>query len=80
MTEEKATTVTSDSKKASSWDWLWPTVVAVFIVKLFGIAGGLVTFGVHYWLKPKLGNLGAVAVAGVTGAVIAIGLSALIRA
>jgi hypothetical protein len=61
-------------KKSGSWDWLWPSIVAVIIVKLFGLVGGLVTFGCYYWLKPKLGTWGAVAVSGVIGVVVAIGL------
>ena len=44
------------AKKSGSWDWLWPSIVAVIIVKLFGLVGGLVTLGCYYWLKPKLGT------------------------
>ncbi len=66
-------------KKPGSWDWLWPTILAVIIVKLFGLVGGLVTFGCYYWLKPKLGTWGAVAASGVIGAVVAVGLMAMIR-
>jgi len=53
--------------------------MAVIIVKLFGLVGGLVTFGCYYWLKPKLGTWGAVAVSSVIGGVVAIGLLAMIR-
>ena len=66
-------------KKSGSWDWLWPSIVAVIIVKLFGLVGGLLTFGCYYWLKPKLGTWGAVAASGVIGVVVAIGLLAMIR-
>ena len=66
-------------KKSGSWDWLWPSIVAVIIVKLFGLVGGLVTLGCYYWLKPKLGTWGAVAASRVIGAVAAIGLLAMIR-
>ena len=66
-------------KKSGSWDWLWPSIVAVIIVKLFGLVGGLVTFGCYYWLKPKLGTWGAVAASGVIGVVVAIGLMTMIR-
>ncbi|MFO1279336.1 MAG: hypothetical protein U1F04_07105 [Burkholderiaceae bacterium] len=66
-------------KKSGSWDWLWPSIVAVIIVKVFGLVGGLVTFGCYYWLKPKLGKLGAVAASGTIGVVVAIGLLAIIR-
>lgn len=45
-------------KKSGSWDWLWPSILAVIIVKLFGLVGGLVAFGSYYWLKPKLGTWG----------------------
>lgn len=38
-------------KKSKSWDWLWPSIVAVLIVKVYGLVGGLVTFGCYYWLK-----------------------------
>ena len=73
------TPVATPKKKSGSWDWLWPSIVAVIIVKLFGLVGGLVTFGCYYWLKPKLGTWGAVAVSGVIGVVVAIGLLAMIR-
>lgn len=66
-------------KKSGSWDWLWPSILAVIIVKLFGLVGGLVAFGSYYWLKPKLGTWGAVAASGVIGVVVAIGLLAMIR-
>jgi hypothetical protein len=32
-------------KKSGSWDWLWPSILAVIIVKLFGLVGGLVAQG-----------------------------------
>ena len=70
---------TTPEKKSGSWDWLWPSILAVIIIKLFGLVGGLVTFGCYYWLKPKLGTWGAVAASGVIGAVVAIGLLAMIR-
>lgn len=46
-------------KKSGSWDWLWPSILAVIIVKLFGLVGGLVAFGSYHWLKPKLGTWGS---------------------
>jgi hypothetical protein len=70
---------TTPEKKSGSWDWLWPSILAVIIVKVFGLVGGLVTFGCYYWLKPKLGTWGAVAASGVIGVVVAIGLMAVIR-
>ena len=66
-------------KKSGSWHWLWPGIVAGIIVKVFGLVGGLVTFGCYYWLKPKLGTWGAVAASGVIGVVVAINLLAIIR-
>jgi hypothetical protein len=66
-------------KKSSSWDWLWPSIFAIVIVKVFGFVGGLVSFGCYYWLKPKLGTWGAVAASGVIGVVAAISFLALIR-
>ena len=78
--EQSDTPVVNETKKSSSWDWIWPTIVAVVIVKLFGLVGGLVTIGGYYWLKPKLGTLGAVVESGVVGVVGAIGVSAKIRA
>jgi hypothetical protein len=70
---------TLSEKKSRSWDWLWPTILAVVIVKVFGLVGGLVSFGCYYWLKPKLGTWGAVAAAGGIGVVVAIGLMTVIR-
>ena len=71
--------ISAPAKKSGSWDWLWPTIMAVIIVRLFGLVGGLVTFGCYYWLKPKLGTWGAVAASGFIGLVVAIGLIAMIR-
>lgn len=36
-------------------------------------------FGTYYWLKPKLGTWGAVALASVIGVVVAVGLLAMIQ-
>lgn len=66
--------------RTSSWDWLLPAVTAFVIFKLFGLIGGLVAVGLFYLLKPKLGIWGAIAVAGVGGVALAIGLGFLIRA
>lgn len=74
-----AAPATTPEKKSGSWDWLWSSIVAVIIVKVFGLVGGLVTFGCYYWLKPKLGTWGAVAASSVIGVVVAIGLMAMIR-
>ena len=70
----------TEPKRSSFWDWLWPTIVAVVIVKLFGLLGGLATIGSYFWLKPKLGTWGAVAASSFIGIVMAIGFSAMIRA
>jgi hypothetical protein len=72
-------TTTPEKKSGGSWDWLWSCIVAVIIVKLFGLVGGLVTFGCYYWFKPKLGTWGAVAASGIIGAMAAIGFLAMIR-
>lgn len=76
---EPAPATAPDKAKSSSWDWILPSIAAVIIVKLFGLVGGLVTFGCYYWLKPKMGTWGAVALSGVIGVVVAIGLMAMIR-
>lgn len=78
--EESSTPSALEPKKSSSWDWLWPAISAAIIVKLFGVVGGLVTIGVYYWLQPKLGIWGAVAVAGVAGVIAALALGAMLRA
>lgn len=79
MSNEEITTQTKNStKKSGSWDWIWPSIVGVIIVKLFGLVGGLVTIGAYYWLKPKFGTWGAVAISGVFGVIAVIGLSAML--
>ena len=78
--EQSDTPAIAETKKPSSWDWIWPTLVAVVIVKAFWLVGGLVTIGGYYWLKPKLGTWDAVAASGVLGIVVAIGFWAKIRA
>lgn len=79
MNNEKLTPTTSNPiKKSSSWDWIWPSIVGVIIVKLFGLVGGLVTIGTYYWLKQKAGTWVAVAISGVLGVVSAVGLSAML--
>lgn len=74
-----APAVNAPEKKSGTWDWIWPSILAVIIVKLFGLVGGLVTLGSYYMLKPKIGTWGAVAASGVIGAVVAVGLLAMIR-
>ncbi len=66
-------------KKNSKWDWVWPVMASAIIFRVFGIAGGLVTIGCYYWLKPKLGAWGAVGASAVIGVVVALGLMAMIR-
>ncbi len=78
-TNAPAPAANAPEKKSGSWDWIWPSILAVIIVKLFGLVGGLVTLGSYYMLKPKIGTWGAVAASGVIGAVVAIGLLAMIR-
>ncbi len=81
MSKEDSSAPTAiEPKNSSSWDWIWPSIAAGFIVKLFGLVGGLVTFGMYYWLKPKLGTWGAVTVAGIVGVVAALALGAMLRA
>lgn len=54
-----AVSTTTSEKKSGSWDWIWPSILAVIIVKLFGLVGGLVTLGSYYYmLKPKIGTWG----------------------
>ena len=60
-------------------DWIWPTVVIILLMKFFGIAGSLVVIGVYYWLKPKIGIWGAIAVSSVAGIAAAILLTAMIK-
>lgn len=80
MQAKTESAIDNASKKSRSWDWIWPYIVGVIIIKLFGIAGGLVTFGAYHLLKPRLGTWGAVAASGVIGVVAAIGLLAMLRA
>lgn len=78
-TTASAVSATTSEKKSGSLDWIWPSILAVIIVKLFGLIGGLVTLGSYYMLKPKIGTWGAVAASGVIGAVVAVSLLAMIR-
>lgn len=71
--EELSTPEENEVKKPKSWDWIWPSIVGLIIVKLFGLAGGFVTIGAYYFLKPKLGYW-AVAASGVIGSATAFGL------
>lgn len=65
--------------KPSKFDWLWPSIAAVLIMKFFGIAGGLVVYGSYFWLRPRIGNWGAVAVSSAAGLITAMVLMAIIR-
>lgn len=78
--EELDTQASSTIIKHNSWDWIWPSIVGVIIVKLFGLVGGLVTIGTYFWLKPKLGVWAAVAASGALGIVVAVGLTVMLRA
>lgn len=76
------TQVTTPDKKFLTfltWYCLWLSILAVIIFKLFGIVGGLVTYGSYYWLKPTLGKWGAAVASSVIGAAAAIGLLVIIR-
>lgn len=76
MSNEEIPTPASSKAKRSSWsDWIWPSIVGALIVKLFGFAGGLVTIGAYYWLKPKFGTWGATTASGVLGVVVSVGLT-----
>ena len=79
--EESTTSVDATTKKDNgSWDWLWLGIASFIIVKLFGLVGGLVTFGAYFWLKPRIGVWGAVAAAVALGVISAISLAAALRA
>lgn len=71
--------IDTSEQKSSSWDWIWPTIAAVVIVKLFGLVGGLATIGSYFWLKPKLGTWGAVGASALIGIVVAVGILSMIR-
>lgn len=71
--------VTSEKSKSGTWDWIWPSLLGVIIVKIFGLVGGLVTLGSYFWLKLKIGTWPAVAASGVIGVLVAIGLAAIMR-
>lgn len=79
MSNEALQTPPGDQTKSSRWDWIWPTFAGVVAAKLFGFVGCLVIFGAYYWLKPKLGAWGAVAVSSVLGVCVAVGLAALLE-
>ncbi len=65
--------------KSNSWGWIWSSIVGITIMKLFGIAGGLVTIAAYYWLQPKVGTWGSVVVSGVLGVAAAVGLTLMIQ-
>ena len=76
--EERPTSADSVLKKSSRLDWIWPSIVGVIIVKLFGLAGGLVTIGAYCWLKPKLGTWGATTASGVLGVLVSVAIGLLL--
>lgn len=78
-TVEAQTPALSEESTTSSWAWIWPTILVVIIVRLFGVVGGLVALGCYYALQPKLGTLGALVVSGAVGMGAAIGILAMIR-
>lgn len=75
-----STPVDSPGMKPGSWDWLWPCILAGIIFKLFGVVGGLISFGCFYWLRPMLGTWGALAASGALGVAVSVGLSAMLLA
>ncbi|NGP53580.1 hypothetical protein [Thioalkalivibrio sp. XN8] len=76
---EAQTQAPGEESTTSSWAWIWPTLLVVIIVRLFGVVGGLVALGCYYALQPKLGTFGAVVISGVAGMGAAIGILAMIR-
>lgn len=72
------TTSPAQAAKSSAWSWLLPSLFAMVVFKVFGVAGGLVTFCSYYLLEPKVGKWWAVAASTVIGACSAIGLMSLL--
>jgi len=54
--------------------------MAVIIVKLVGLVSGLTAFGAYNGLKPKIGVWGALAASIALGVLVAVVLSAMLRA
>jgi hypothetical protein len=85
MNEEKSNIVQQQANtqakpaKVSNWSWVLPAAIGYFMVKFFGLVGGLISVGSYFLLKPKIGMWGAIAAAGVIGIVAALGLAAIIR-
>lgn len=74
--QEYSGSIPGENKNRKSSDWLISGIAAVSIAGLFGFSqsgllGGFMTLGVYYWLKPKIGVLGSVALASVIGFVFA---------
>lgn len=77
MSSEEQVHHSDQQPKKSVWqEWILPSLLTVIIVKLLGIAGGLAAAAAYYWLKPKLGKWGAIAVSSALGVIAAVGLNA----
>lgn len=56
-------------KPSSTWALILLVIICLVMIKVLGFVGALVTFGAYYWLKPKIGVLGAIILSTVLGLV-----------
>ena len=65
-------------KEPSSWGWVVPGIIGMILGKTLGLIGALVTIGSYFWLQPKVGTLGSIALSTVLGVVSGVGAVMLI--
>ncbi len=66
-------------KEQGKFDWILPSIIGLILVKIFGFAGLLATFGGYYgsynWLQPRIGTFGAVCCAAVLSLALGVGVT-----
>lgn len=68
----------NDAKEPSSWGWIIPGIIGMILAKTLGLVGAFVTIGSYFWLQPKIGTLGSIALSAVLGIAAGLGAAVLI--
>jgi hypothetical protein len=74
MDDPKARPTTNETPSATGklYSILMPAVIGIVITKLLGLVGGLITVGLYFILRSKIGALAAAVISPIIGAVVAV--------
>jgi uncharacterized membrane protein YeaQ/YmgE (transglycosylase-associated protein family) len=74
MDDPKARPTTNETPSTTGklYSILVPAVIGIVITKLLGLVGGLITVGLYFILRPKMGALAAAVISAIIGAAAAV--------